>query len=400
MYTHLRVFGCLCYAHNKNIFGDKFASRGVKCVFLGYAYSQKGWKVYDLKNQRHFVSRDVRFLEHILPFADKQRHEVTNQNRELVPGIGRCHMHDTENHFFPEYPTATDQRVDTFGSPPTEDREGQLAAVDQSTPSMQPGEHSAGGNSPSPQASHGQSSHAETLLETDATQPTGKRQRRPPKWHQDYEVKLNTVKICTPPTASISSTVESDPRWREAMQREIDALERTGTWRLEPLPPGKRAIYCKWVYKIKYTSTGSIERYKARLVVCGNRQVAGIDYTDTFAPVAKMVTVRTILAIATSLHWELHQIDVDNVFLHGDLREEVYMHLPPGYSSSTPGMVCRLLRSLYGLRQAPRCWFSKLTTFLKSYGFVQSHADYSLFTLRKNNNIICVLVYVDDLLIT
>ncbi|CAH9106824.1 unnamed protein product [Cuscuta europaea] len=279
MYTHLRVFGCLCYAHNKNIFGDKFASRGVKCVFLGYAYSQKGWKVYDLKNQRHFVSRDVRFLEHILPFADKQRHEVTNQNRELVPGIGRCHMHDTENHFFPEYPTATDQRVDTFGSPPTEDREGQLAAVDQSTPSMQPGEHSAGGNSPSPQASHGQSSHAETLLETDATQPTGKRQRRPPKWHQDYEVKLNTVKICTPPTASISSTVESgnlyplshyvnynhfsvphraflaaisavtepnsykeavtDPRWREAMQREIDALERTGTWRLEPLPPDR-----------------------------------------------------------------------------------------------------------------------------------------------------------------
>ncbi|CAH9085594.1 unnamed protein product [Cuscuta epithymum] len=113
-----------------------------------------------------------------------------------------------------------------------------------------------------------------------------------------------------------------------------------------------------------------------------------------------MVTIRTILAVAASRHWELHQMDVDNAFLHGDLHEEVYMHLPPGYSSSTPGKVCRLLRSLYGLRQAPRCWFSKLTTSLRAYGFYQSHADYSLFTLRRDSRILCVLIYVDDLLIT
>ncbi|CAH9082596.1 unnamed protein product, partial [Cuscuta epithymum] len=125
------------------------------------------------------------------------------------------------------------------------------------------------------------------------------------------------------------------------MQREIQALERTGTWEVQSLPPGKKAIFCKWVFKIKYNTDGSIARYKARLVVCGNRQVHGIDYSETFAPVAKMVTVRTIMAVASVRHWEIHQMDVDNAFLHGDLREEVYMHLPPGYTASGSGKVCR-----------------------------------------------------------
>ncbi|CAH9080519.1 unnamed protein product [Cuscuta europaea] len=113
-----------------------------------------------------------------------------------------------------------------------------------------------------------------------------------------------------------------------------------------------------------------------------------------------MVTVRVMLAFAASWDWEIHQMDVDNAFLHGDLHEEVYMHLPPGYSSPKPGQVCKLLHSLYGLRQAPRCWFFKLTNTLVSYGFSQSHADYSLFTLHRGGHILCILVYVDDLLIT
>ncbi|CAH9074782.1 unnamed protein product [Cuscuta europaea] len=129
----------------------------------------------------------------------------------------------------------------------------------------------------------------------------------------------------------------------------------------------KRSPLCKWAYKIKYKSDGSIERYKARLVVC-DRPVHGVDYDETFASVVKMVTVHTILAFAVVRDWEIHQMDVDNAFLHGDLREEVYMHFPPGYSSSRPDHVCKLLKSLYGLRQAPRCWFSKLTSAFKSYG--------------------------------
>ena len=188
--------------------------------------------------------------------------------------------------------------------------------------------------------------------------------------------------------------------WRHAMQTEIRALEDNGIWTMEKLPSGKRALGSQWVYKIKYNSDGSVERLKARLVVFGNHQIAGIDYNETFAPVAKMVTVRAFLAIAASKNWELHQMDVHNAFLHEDLNEEVYMKLPPGFASSQPDMVCHLRKYLYGLKQAPRCWFFKLVTALKDYGFLQSYADYSLFTFRKGAIQINVLVYVDDLIIS
>ncbi len=154
------------------------------------------------------------------------------------------------------------------------------------------------------------------------------------------------------------------------------------------------------MYKIKHHSDGSVERFKARLVILGNHQVAGIDYTDTFAPVAKMVTVRVFLAIAAAKQWELHQMDVHNAFLHGDLQEEVYMTIPPGFRVTQPRKVCKLRKSLYGLKQAPRCWFAKLSTALKDYGFKQSHSDYSLFTLQRDTSQVNVLVYVDDLIIS
>ncbi|RVW71812.1 Retrovirus-related Pol polyprotein from transposon RE2 [Vitis vinifera] len=163
------------------------------------------------------------------------------------------------------------------------------------------------------------------------------------------------------PSAIISSNdpksfkeAMKDVGWQKSMHEEIRALEENGTWTLEPLPKGKRALGSQWVYRTKYFSNGDIERLKSRLVVLGNHQEAGIDYHETFSPVAKMTTVRAFLAIAASKNWELHQMDVHNAFLHGDLEEEVYMKLPPGFESSDPNLVCRLRKSLYGLKQAPR----------------------------------------------
>ena len=116
------------------------------------------------------------------------------------------------------------------------------------------------------------------------------------------------------------------------MRLELQSLEDNGTWTYTLLPTGKKPIGCKWVYKIKYQPDGTIERYKARLVAKGYTQVEGLDYRETFAPVAKLITVRNLLAIAAAKGWSLHQLDVQNAFLHGDISEEIYMSPPPGFS--------------------------------------------------------------------
>jgi Reverse transcriptase (RNA-dependent DNA polymerase) len=155
------------------------------------------------------------------------------------------------------------------------------------------------------------------------------------------------------------------------------------------------------VYKIKYRSDGTIERYKARLVVKGYTQTYGIDYHETFTPVAKMNTVRILLSIAVNNGWTLHQMDVKNVFLQGTLKEEVYMNLPPGHrKENVPNLVCRLKKLIYGLKQSPRVWYCKLSNFLISHNFKISSADSSLFIKNNFNGITIVLVYVYDLIIT
>ena len=136
----------------------------------------------------------------------------------------------------------------------------------------------------------------------------------------------------------------TQPEWQLAMAEELAALERSGTWDLVSLPSGVRPITCKWVYKIKTRSDGSLERYKARLVARGFQQEQGRDYDETFAPVAHMTTVRTLLVVASVRQWSISQLDVQNAFLNGELREEVYMQPPPGYYAPD-GMVCRLRRS-------------------------------------------------------
>ena len=130
-----------------------------------------------------------------------------------------------------------------------------------------------------------------------------------------------------------------EPKWRKAMTNEIKALEKSNTWSVETLPLGKKPINYKWVFKVKYKSDGSVERYKAQLVIQGDEQIKGFYYNETFAPIAKMTSVRTFLVVAAAKGWELHQIDVNNAFLHGDLDKEVYMRMPPSFRTpSKQGM--------------------------------------------------------------
>ena len=151
------------------------------------------------------------------------------------------------------------------------------------------------------------------------------------------------------------------------MESEYQALMKNNTWHLVPPHKGRNVIGCKWVYKIKRKQDGSLDRYKARLVAKGFKQRYGIDYEDTFSPVVKAATIRTILSIVVSNGWSLRQLDVQNAFLHGFLEEEVYMQQPPGFEdSSRPNFVCKLDKALYGLKQTPRAWYARLKICLRS----------------------------------
>ena len=141
------------------------------------------------------------------------------------------------------------------------------------------------------------------------------------------------------------------PEWKAAVLEEMRALKQNNIWSLVELPQGKSTVGCKWVFTVKYKADGSVERHKARLVAKGFTQTYGIDYTETFAPVSKLNTIRILLSLAANSDWPIHQLDIKNAFLNGELEEEVYMCQLPGFEEELGiQTVCKLNKSLYGLK--------------------------------------------------
>jgi hypothetical protein len=192
---------------------------------------------------------------------------------------------------------------------------------------------------------------------------------------------------------------EDAKKWEIAMQEEYDSLVVSNTWSLVPLPKGRKPISCKWVFKIKHGVDGEVERYKAKLVARGFTQTFGVDYNETFAPIAKFVSIRCILALATIEDMEIHQMDVKPAFLNGDLEEEIYMEQPKGFTQEGEHLVCKFHKSLYGLKQSPRAWNQKLDAFLKSIKFVRSDVDFSVYIAQVGDVKFFIVVYVDDFIL-
>lgn len=407
-YSHLRVMGCLAFASNPEQSTDKFSPRGVPCVFMGYPPTQRGFKLLNLLNMQMFVSRDVTFHEEVFPFH-------TNTDQNYMKPIPNPKPETTKPVFAHDHYWFANDEIE---------RETESQDTPQPSSPTQPIQ------SLSPMH---QSPHLSPTVVEEPRRTT--RNITQPGWMKDYKVQMPSANF-----ASISDIADAileptffcflskitnskDPisfkeavsqsQWVVAMNKELEALEKNDTWDVTTLPLGKTAIGCKWLYRTKFNSDDSVERYKSRLVILGCNQRYGEDYAETFAPVAKMTTVRAVLAVAAMQDWYTFQMDVTNAFLHGDLHECVYMKMPKGYThfgsrielnteakkpSSTT--VCKLKKSLYGLKQAPRQWFSKLSLTLVEFGYNQSKADYSLFTKTRHDNITLILVYVDDLLIS
>jgi len=397
-----RVFGSTCFIHDLTIGLDKLCARAIKCVFLGYSRVQKGYQCYCPSTHRFYMSADVTFFEDTPFFASSIEFESISQVLPipfLVPVIPPTLVIDQST------PSPSTEPTSPPPPPPpplqTYQRCPRLPLPDpQST-------ESPSDSSPAPISSS--TSDLPTLSDDfPVTLRKGTCSTRNPHpiynclshhrlspTHCTFISSLSYVTIPKSPQEALSH-----PGWQHAMIDEMTALESNQTWTLVPPPSGKSIVGCRWV-TVKVGPDGRIDRLKARLVAKGYTQVFGLDYSDTFSPVAKMASVRLFLSMAAMRHWPLYQFDIKNAFLHGDLEEEVYLEQPPGFvpQGECRGYVCRLHKALYGLKQSPRAWFGRFSNVVQQYGMIRSEADHSVFYKCSPNKYIYLVVYVDDIVI-
>ncbi|KAL0287166.1 UNVERIFIED_CONTAM: Retrovirus-related Pol polyprotein from transposon TNT 1-94 [Sesamum angustifolium] len=175
-------------------------------------------------------------------------------------------------------------------------------------------------------------------------------------------------------------------QWKEAVKSEMDSIVSNGTWVLVDLPPGCTTIGCKWIFKKKLKPDGSIDKFKARLVAKGFKQKEGIDYFDTYSPVARLTTIRVLIALASVYNLSIHQMDVKTAFLYGELEEEIYMDQPEGFvAHGNERKVCKLVKSLYGLKQAPKQWHEKFDQTILAFGFTVNENDKCIYCKVKGD---------------
>ncbi|KAJ0754701.1 putative RNA-directed DNA polymerase [Helianthus annuus] len=190
---------------------------------------------------------------------------------------------------------------------------------------------------------------------------------------------------------------KNKPEWMKAMRAEIESINKNNTWSLTELPRGAKAIGLKWVFKVKRNADGSLNKHKARLVAKGYVQQPGVDFDEVFAPVARLETVRLLLSFTANEEWELHHLDVKSAFLHGELKEEVYVVQPEGFvKQGEEHKVYKLSKALYGLRQAPRAWNTKLNNILLDMKFQRCSQEQAVYRRTIGTDILLIGVYVNN----
>ena len=422
--AHLRVFGSSAYVHiPKKRRGGKFAPHRKLMIFVGYPDGIKGWRFFDPQAGAFVHAREAAFFE--LQRVETVDHELTEDEGRFEEvgdddiggkkgkddGVGAPgHASgDSQHQFHPPGLTNTPKEK---GEEPTGRSEDAAQAAEHEELVGAPVAAPVGGSEESvgaaPEAPTKAKESALPRVSRWADQPTRSLPKRANRFDGNYK-KLSTGKqavvsafAATPAQTHIPLTFheamesENAEDWTKACASEMASLKLNGVWELVDLPAGRKAVKSKWVFDIKRDEKGNIERYKARLVAKGFSQVPGVDFTETYASVAKFPSIRAVLSIAATKDLEIFQVDAVTAFLNGEVEEELYMEQPEGFVEGDGGRVCRLRKAIYGLKQAGRQWKKRADEDITSMGFVASPSDDCVFT--RNDGVILV-VYVDDMLV-
>ncbi|KAM2645310.1 hypothetical protein EV1_018869 [Malus domestica] len=337
--NHIKIWGCPAYV--KRLEADKLEARSIKCYFVGYSKQTLGYEFYNPDDKKVFVARTAMFLED--EFVLNGSSEKTIELKEI-------------NEINDEPQTSTQQDDNPVPEPLAPRR--------------------------------------------------SERVNKPPKrygldndFDELYLLGDNETKEDPRDYTEAMSDIDSK-RWQEAMKSEMDSMYQNQVWTLVDPPEGIVPVGNKWVFKRKIGVDGNVETYKARLVAKGYRQREGIDYEETFSPVAMIKSIRILLAIAAYHDYEIWQMDVKTAFLNGYLEEELYMTQPEGFvSKSEKPKVCKLQRSIYGLKQASRSWNIRFDTEIKTFGFAQNEDDNCVYQKVVGEAVVFLVLYVDDILL-
>ena len=349
--NHLKVFGCVAYAHISKEERRKLDPKAKKCILLGYGTTVKGYRLYCPQEGRVFYSRDVIF--------DEKKYGLETETGDNAYKLVDIDLPDDGCESTQDVPEVTDHN----------DEAENTVTGDEST-------------------------------QNESSLRRSSRERQPPNYYGTWINATQVIEQYCDPTTFEEAIISPDKeKWLVAMDKEMPSLKANDVYELVELPKNRQTVGSKWVYKRKFKSDGSVERFKSRLVAKGFSQKAGQDYDETFSPVVRFESIRSIVGFAVQNDMMLHQMDVTSAFLNGDLQEEVYMDQPEGFEvKGQEHLVYKLKRSLYGLKQAPRCWNMTLDHLLKSMGFVQTKSDPCLY-ISSEGELCIIAVYVDDILL-
>ena len=419
--THLKVFGCVSYVHVPNSKRRKLDAKARKAIFVGYPPGVKGYKLYDLEKKSFVVSRDVTFFEQNFDHFEeeiKSKEAVKLDLSDVFPKV------DEESENAPEHsvkrepvvpespvskqPTTEEPAVPKHFEPLVQVEENSDATQDVEPPVQKNAECAVLQNAQPVGATNEEApvkrTYEDLFMEQVRNLGPVRQRKRPNRFQDDDECLVTSSEIEEPKTVHEALNGEQSIQWKEAMESEYSSLLKNDTWDLVPPPEGKNVVGSRWLLKVKRDENGSVDRFKARLVAQGYSQVKGVDYDEVFSPVARYSSVRSLLALANAQDLEIHQMDVKTAFLNGLLDCEIYMSQPEGFvDPDKPNHVCKLKKSIYGLKQSARCWNTTLDEYLNSVGYRKSNADGCIYvkSLKEVNGHISFVilgVYVDDII--